>query len=83
MLRFSSPVPFFKRTAIVDTTIRGQHIKAGEPVVMFYGSANRDEDVFENPNSFDITRDPNPHVTLGGSVHINVSGRALPELNLR
>ncbi len=66
MLRFSSPVLFFKRTAIVDTTIRGQHIKAGEPVVMFYGSVNRDEDVFKNPNSFDITRDPNPHITLGG-----------------
>jgi cytochrome P450 len=66
MLRFSSPVPFFKRTAIVDTTIRGQQIKAGEPVVMFYGSANRDEDVFENPNTFDITRNPNPHVTFGG-----------------
>ena len=65
MLRFSSPVPFFKRTAIVDTTLRGQHIKAGDPVVMFYGSGNRDEDVFENPNTFDITRDPNPHVTFG------------------
>jgi len=66
MLRFSSPVPFFKRIAIVNTTIRGQQIKAGEPVVMFYGSANRDEDVFENPNTFDITRNPNPHVTFGG-----------------
>ena len=67
MLRFSSPVPFFKRTAIVDTTLRGQHIKAGDPVVMFYGSGNRDEDVFENPNTFDILRSPNPHITFGGS----------------
>jgi cholest-4-en-3-one 26-monooxygenase len=49
-----------------DITIRGQHIKAGDSVMLFYASANRDEDVFENPNSFDITRHPNPHVTFGG-----------------
>ena len=51
MLRFSSPVSHFKRTVMEDTTIRGQVIKAGERVVMFYGSANRDEDVFENPDT--------------------------------
>jgi cytochrome P450 len=66
MLRFSGPVPCFKRTAMEDITIRGQHIKAGDSVMLFYASANRDEDVFENPNSFDITRHPNPHVTFGG-----------------
>ena len=71
MLRFSSPVSHFKRTVMGDTTIRGQHIKAGERVVMFYGSANRDEDVFANPNTFDITRDPNPHVAFGaGGPHL-------------
>ena len=71
MLRFSSPVSHFKRTVMEDTTIRGQRIKAGERVVMFYGSANRDEDVFESPNSFDITRDPNPHVAFGaGGPHL-------------
>jgi cytochrome P450 len=71
MLRFSSPVSHFKRTVMEDTTIRGQHIKAGERVVMFYGSANRDEDVFANPNTFDITRDPNPHVAFGaGGPHL-------------
>jgi cytochrome P450 len=71
MLRFSSPVSHFKRTVMEDTTIRGQHIKAGERVVMFYGSANRDEDVFVNPNTFDITRDPNPHVAFGaGGPHL-------------
>ena len=71
MLRFSSPVSHFKRTVMEDTTIRGQVIKAGERVVMFYGSANRDEDVFENPDTFDITRDPNPHVAFGaGGPHL-------------
>ena len=71
MLRFSSPVSHYKRTVMEDTTIRGQVIKAGERVVMFYGSANRDEDVFENPDTFDITRDPNPHVAFGaGGPHL-------------
>ena len=71
MLRFSSPVSHFKRTVMEDTIIRGQSIKAGERVVMFYGSANRDEDVFENPNTFDISRDPNPHVAFGaGGPHL-------------
>ena len=71
MLRFSSPVSHFKRTVMEDTTIRGQVIKARERVVMFYGSANRDEDVFENPDTFDITRDPNPHVAFGaGGPHL-------------
>jgi cytochrome P450 len=71
MLRFSSPVSHFKRTVMEDTTVRGQHIKAGERVVMFYGSANRDEDIFESPNTFDITRDPNPHVAFGaGGPHL-------------
>ena len=69
MLRFSTPVPFFKRTVMEDTTIRGQHIKAGDRVVLFYGSANRDEEVFDNPNTFDITRDPNPHLSFGFGAH--------------
>jgi len=69
MLRFSTPVPFFKRTVMEDTTIRGQQIKAGDRVVLFYGSANRDEEVFDNPNTFDITRDPNPHLTFGFGPH--------------
>jgi len=69
MLRFSTPVPFFKRTVMEDTTIRGQHMKAGDRVVLFYGSANRDEEVFDNPNTFDITRDPNPHLAFGFGAH--------------
>jgi cholest-4-en-3-one 26-monooxygenase len=49
-----------------DTEIRGQRIKEGDKVVMFYSSANRDEDVFTDPYSFDIGRDPNPHIGFGG-----------------
>jgi cytochrome P450 len=69
MLRFNPPVPFFKRTVMEDTTIRGQQIKAGDRVVLFYGSSNRDEEVFDNPNTFDITRNPNPHLTFGFGAH--------------
>lgn len=69
ILRFSTPVPFFKRTVMADTTIRGQQMKAGDRVALFYGSANRDEEVFDNPNVFDITRNPNPHLTFGYGPH--------------
>ena len=71
MLRFTSPVSHFKRTVMEDVEIRGQRIPKGDRVVMFYGSANRDEDVFERPDSFDVTRDPNPHVAFGaGGPHL-------------
>lgn len=66
MLRFTSPVATFRRTATEDTVIRGQEISAGDKVVMFYGSANRDEDVFRDPDRFDVGRDPNPHLAFGG-----------------
>ena len=71
MLRYASPVSHFKRTVMHDTEIRGQKMRAGERVVLFYGSANRDEDVFERPDEFDIGRDPNPHVAFGaGGPHL-------------
>jgi cytochrome P450 len=60
-LRWATPVMHFKRTAIVDTVIRGQEIKAGDRVMMWYSSANRDEEVFEDPFAFDVRRDPNLH----------------------
>ena len=71
MLRYCSPVTHFKRTAMQDTIVGGQSIKAGERVVMFYGSANRDEDIFENADTFDVARHPNPHVAFGaGGPHL-------------
>ncbi len=65
MLRYGSPVMQFKRTATRDTEIRGQKIKKGERVVMWYPSGNRDENEFENPNQFDITRDCSQHISFG------------------
>ncbi|MFC9789003.1 cytochrome P450 [Rhodococcus sp. NPDC127528] len=67
IVRWATPVTAFQRTATADTILGGQRIRAGDRVAMFYASANFDEDVFENPTTFDITRDPNPHLGFGGS----------------
>jgi cytochrome P450 len=66
ILRWSSPVLHFRRTAARDTELRGQAIRAGDKVVVWYGSANFDEEVFPDPLRFDVGRTPNPHVTFGG-----------------
>ncbi|WP_206428572.1 cytochrome P450 [Mycolicibacterium stellerae] len=66
MLRYTSPVTVFVRTAMKDTELRGIAIKAGERVAMFYPSANRDESRFADPDRFDIGRAPNPHLAFGG-----------------
>lgn len=70
MLRYTSPVAHMAREATQDVEIRGQRIAAGETVVMLYGAANRDEEVF-GPTSeeFDITRNPNPHIAFGAGEH--------------
>ncbi|MGB8389291.1 cytochrome P450, partial [Mycobacterium sp.] len=65
ILRWTSPLTYFRRTAAQDVTIGDQHIKAGDRVTMWFPSANRDEDVFDNPFGFDITRANNPHVAFG------------------
>jgi cholest-4-en-3-one 26-monooxygenase len=66
VLRWASPVYHFRRTASADTVLDGQEIKAGDKVVIWHISANRDEDVFEDPFRFDIERWPNEHVAFGG-----------------
>jgi cholest-4-en-3-one 26-monooxygenase len=66
VVRWVSPVNMFRRTALCDTEIRGQRIAEGDKVVIFYSSANRDEDIFEDPYTFDVGRDPNPHLGFGG-----------------
>lgn len=66
MLRYVSPVMNFRRTAVTDFEIGGQEIKAGDKVVFFHAAANRDETVFDDPDRFDIGRDPNPHMAFGG-----------------
>ncbi|MGZ4690720.1 MAG: cytochrome P450 [Acidimicrobiia bacterium] len=66
IVRWSTPVIHFRRTATQDTEISGHPIKEGGKVVMFFNSANRDERTFDRPYEFDITRSPNPHVGYGG-----------------
>jgi cytochrome P450 len=65
-VRFASPVMTFRRTAVVETELAGRKIIPGDKVVLFYPSGNRDEDVFDEPERFDLSRDPNPHVGFGG-----------------
>jgi cholest-4-en-3-one 26-monooxygenase len=67
IVRWATPVTVFQRTAVRDTELGGQQIKAGQRVGMFYRSANFDEEVFDQPGQFDITRSPNPHVGFGGT----------------
>jgi cytochrome P450 len=66
MLRSSSPVVNFRRTAMEDVEIRGTQVKAGDKLMVFYGSGNRDADMFAAPDSFDVGRNPNPHMAFGG-----------------
>ena len=66
ILRWTSIVIQFQRTAVEDVELRGQTIRKGESVVLWYPSANRDEEVFEDPYRFDIKRDPNDHFAFGG-----------------
>nr|WP_183506426.1 MULTISPECIES: cytochrome P450 [unclassified Mycolicibacterium] len=70
MLRFTSPVTHMAREATEDVEIRGQKIRAGDKVVMLYGAANRDEEIFgATAEDFDITRNPNVHIAFGAGEH--------------
>jgi cholest-4-en-3-one 26-monooxygenase len=66
IVRWVTPVNMFRRTAMRDTEISGTKVAAGDKVVLFYASANRDERVLDDPFTFDIGRDPNPHLGFGG-----------------
>jgi cholest-4-en-3-one 26-monooxygenase len=67
IVRWATPVTVFQRTATRDVELGGQEIKAGQRVGMFYRSANFDEEVFSDPEQFDVMRNPNPHVGFGGT----------------
>ena len=69
IVRWTTPVNYMKRQAVQDYELRGQKIKAGEELALFYCSANRDEDVFEYPFTFDIGRSPNRHLGFGCAEH--------------
>jgi cytochrome P450 len=66
IVRYTSPVIWMRRTATRDTLLNEHEIKEGEKLILYYGSANRDAAVFTDPDTFDITRSPNPHVGFGG-----------------
>jgi cytochrome P450 len=69
MLRWANPLHYFRRTAIADTELRGVPIKAGDKLALYYTSANRDEDVFPDPDRFDVHRRPNRHLSFGLAEH--------------
>ena len=69
ILRYANPLHYFRRTATVDTELRGVKIARGDKVAMYYTSANRDEDVFADPQRFDIRRHPNPQLSFGIAEH--------------
>lgn len=82
-LRWNGSIHNFRRTATRDTEIRGQKIAAGEKVVIYYHSGNRDEDVFASPDTFDIHRSPNDHVSFGGGGTHFCLGANLARLEIR
>lgn len=83
VLRWASPVAYWTRTAKVDVEMDGQHIAKGERVVSMLRSANRDEEVFSSPFTFDIGRQPNPHVAFGGGGPHHCLGAMLARAELR
>ncbi|BCM70240.1 putative cytochrome P450 hypothetical protein [Streptomyces sp. EAS-AB2608] len=82
LLRWHPPVLTFRRTAVRDTELAGRSIRAGEKVVVFHASANRDERVFADPDRLDLARSPNPHVSFGDGPHVCL-GAHFARLQLR
>jgi cholest-4-en-3-one 26-monooxygenase len=82
IVRWTAPVNQFCRTATEDLEIHGQQIRAGDSFCLFYGSANRDEEIFEAPDQFRVDRRPNPHVGFGIGEHFCL-GANLARLELR
>jgi cholest-4-en-3-one 26-monooxygenase len=82
IVRWTTPVIQFCRTATEDTELRGQKIRQGDNLCLFYPSANRDEEVFEDPFAFRVDRNPNPHLAFGIGEHFCL-GASLARLELR
>jgi linalool 8-monooxygenase len=82
IVRYVSPIMHMRRTAIADAEVRGKKIRAGDKVILWYVSANRDENVFADPFRFDVTRAEPPHLGFGIGQHYCLGAR-LAELQLR
>ncbi|KOU61314.1 steroid C27-monooxygenase [Streptomyces sp. MMG1533] len=82
IVRWATPVNSFQRTATQDTELGGKQIRKGDRVGLFYAAANHDPEVFENPDAFDITRDPNPHLGFGGGGPHYCLGKSLAVLEI-
>ena len=83
ILRWASPVMYFRRNATRDFELHGETIKEGDKISLWYISANRDEEVFDDPFRFDIARDPNPHIAFGGGGPHFCLGSQLAKLEIR
>lgn len=83
MLRWVTPVKTLSRTLSADTELGGQHLHAGDRVIMLYESGNRDETIFDRPNEFNISRQPNRHLSFGGYGPHHCLGAHLARLEIR
>jgi cholest-4-en-3-one 26-monooxygenase len=82
IVRWATPITVFQRTAVSDTVLGGQEIKAAQRVGLFYRSANFDEEVFDHPERFDVRRSPNPHLGYGGLGTHYCLGASLAKLEI-
>jgi cholest-4-en-3-one 26-monooxygenase len=82
MLRWVSAITYFRRTVMKDTVVRGQPMRPGEKLALYYCSANRDEDAFRDPDRFDVARAPNDHLAFGTGQHVCL-GAMLARLEIK
>jgi len=82
ILRWTAPVRALRRTALRDVELRGRSVRAGDSLVLLYLSANRDEEVFEDPQAFRVDRRPNDHLTFGLGTHFCL-GANLARMEMR
>ena len=82
MMRYDTPLPLFRRYVLEDMDYKGVQFKQGQEVGLFYGAANHDPAQFDAPEQFDITRNPNPHLSFGAGIHYCL-GAPLARLELQ
>jgi cytochrome P450 len=83
LVRWATPIATFRRTASRDCELDGVQITKGDKLIMFYSSANRDEQAIERPHELDLSRSPNPHISFGGGGIHHCLGNQLARMQLR